>query len=157
VPTTPTAEFLRATINWAGIAPAVFDKNPEFIVEFNVDSVSANARMRLAITVADETTSTNKKFGVEQRGNTLYILSSDGTTETANVSLGTITAGAHIIRVKLVSGIKIQAWLDGGAVIEKTTNLPSGMHSADIKWCAKIWLLGDSSMMVFPVRIREDK
>jgi hypothetical protein len=148
--------YARSTMGLSFVAPPLFDKNPEFLVCFNLSDVSANIRVWLVMAASDEFTGSNKKFGIKIEGSTVKIISSDGTETTTTVASG-ISVGYHRARVKLVSGEKIQCWWDGASSpVEKTTNLPSGTNQADVKWCMRIQGVNESTLYVWPVSFLHD-
>lgn len=130
--------YARATVWETYTSPNVFDKNPEFIVFFNMSDVSSDLNVWLVLSAGPENTASNRKFGIKIEGTTVYIISSDGTTETKTQVATAVASAWHKARVKLVSGVKVQCWWDDAASpVEKTTNLPSGAHIADILWCMR--------------------
>ena len=152
----PYLVYARSTMGISYLSPAIFDKNPQFLVCFNLSEVGGNIRVWLVIVATDEYTGANKKFGIKIEGSTVYIISSDGTETKTQVATG-ISAGYHRARVKLTSGSKIECWWDGASSpVEKTTNLPSGSNPADIKWCMRIQGVNESTLYVWPVSFMHD-
>jgi hypothetical protein len=143
--------MVRATIDLAS-SVAWWDKNPEFIASFLVTDVSANVRGWILL-CSDTYSAGNAKIGIYLEGSTVKIMSCINGGADSYTTLGTIATGMHIIKMRYVSGVKIQAWLDRGAVVEKTTDLPSGMTMSDLKFLARFGGVADTRMQVYPPRI----
>jgi hypothetical protein len=160
VPVTPVYQFVRSAIVPNGIAPAVFDKNPEFLVDFSMAENGASNLLYIVICCGTEITGANKKFGVKVSGSTMYVITSNGTQKaTTQVKTG-LAAGFHKLRVKLTSGMKIQVWLDSENVVEETevAKLPSGQHSgADLYFAHGHNNSGDWANYIYQPLIMWDK
>jgi len=149
--------YARATIWETAVTPNVFDKNPEFIVFFHMSDIASGLNLWLVISAGAESTQSNKKFGIKIEGTTVYIVSSDGTSETKTQVATGVAAGWHRARVKLVSGQKVQCWWNGaGSPVEKTTNLPGGVHGSDVLWCMKHSGIAEAGLYVKSVAFMHD-
>jgi hypothetical protein len=140
--------------------PNFWDKNPQFTVGFNIDTLTSGgdnidvrillAEFSLALS-ENELTASRRRIGIRISGTTLYLLTNPGAASDTMVQIKTgLTAGFHRVRVKLVSNTKAQVWFDDDAVWEYTTtsNLPSGQQTNEIFFSMRLTGIAETNLCV---------
>jgi hypothetical protein len=108
----------------------IMDKNPEFEIFIRTNLIG-DVTIDLACGTFEDldvtTPVSGKHFGVIIDAGALYTSSGDGTTGSVLNQNQTLSSGTNYrLKVKLVSGSRVETYLNGTQLTNKTNNLPSG-------------------------------
>lgn len=119
----------------------LFDKNPVLECYFYLAGTTFQSSARVYITVGTKAGTDpesgsylDKCFGVKiwySNGIQIGIISSDGSARSVTLPLASLSLGVlYRLTLKYISGSKIELYLNGVKVGEKTNDLPSGNYSS---------------------------